>query len=89
MAWWLQNDPDHQAIQNQQDSLNSLAKVVMDNWTALIICWQNSEAFVLLPTTLVYISIIQVKTKEHPCPGGMITDYIPAVSTPHDSFFFL
>lgn len=59
MTWLVQNDL--QAIQNQQDSPNSLAKIVMDNGIASIICWQNNESFVLLPTTLVYISIIQVR----------------------------
>lgn len=64
IAWLVQNDSDTlHALQNRQDSLNSLAKlvVVMDNQIALL-CWQNIMAFVLLPT-LVYISIIKERLK--------------------------
>lgn len=60
IARLVQNDSDTlHALQNRQGSLNSLAKlvVVMDNQIALI-CWQNTMAFVLLPT-LVYISVIK------------------------------
>lgn len=83
MAWLVQNDSDLQAIQNQQDSQNSLAKVVMDNWIALIICWQNWGICIIANNSCVYINNSgKVKTKEHPCSGGMITDYIPAVPIP-------
>lgn len=48
-----------QAIQKQQDSLNSLVKVVIDNQIALDYLLAERVAFVLLPAFLaVYVSTI-------------------------------
>lgn len=63
-AWLVQNDSDLQAIQDKQESLNSLAKMVMDNRIIPMIRWWNCMVFVLLPTPfVVYISIIQGRLK--------------------------
>lgn len=76
-----------QAIQNQQDSLNSLAKVGMNNNSLDYLLAEQWGIGMIANNSCVYINNSgKVKTKEHLCSGGMIIELYTC--SPSQTYFF-